>query len=66
MSSRDFDEDDAFICAAKGELYTVDEWAAEVLRLDRALNDASRRWQIAEQHGVCLPARFDHSQVDHD
>lgn len=64
LSSRDFDEGDAFLCACKGEPYTVEEWAAEVHRLDDALNDASRRWQIAEKHGVCLPARFD-QEADH-
>lgn len=55
-----FDEHDAFLCACKGLPYTVAEWEAEVVRLEKSVADAQRRWRIAVERGVCLPARFDY------
>lgn len=58
-ATTDWDETDAFICAAKGEPYTQAEWEREIVRLEYALADARRRHATALERGVCLPARFD-------
>lgn len=53
------DEFDAYLCASEGEPYTCEEWTLEIDRLVDALEDAKRRWKIAQECGVCLPAKFD-------
>ena len=55
------DECNAFICACKGEPYTLAEWDAEVVRLSDALIDAQARQHRARVERVCLPKRFDPS-----
>lgn len=56
-----YDEDDAFLCACKGEPYTTAQWEAHVERLRAELADAQERCERAQADGVCLPERFDTS-----
>lgn len=58
QSSSRYDEHDAFLCACKGEPYTLEEWEAEVTRLETELVEAKRSRASAREHGVCLPSRF--------
>lgn len=54
-----YNEGDAFLCACKGEPYTLPEWVAECERLQARLLDACKRRDEAMRDGCCLPERFD-------
>jgi hypothetical protein len=54
----DWDEDDAFLCACKGEPYTLDEWKLEAARREAEWREALAGVVYAEESGVCMPSRF--------